>query len=181
MHTALLLTLFLAHAPVHASKPAPLPTSRVDVQARSTADGNLMQGHIAVPGTVRQLRPLLLQLERWPTLFPDARALQRKPSGVWSIDFAAFGHAHDFHATRTSAGLMLALAQAGHGSARLEYSLRPLDARHVTLAVRFVVPTPPGFTPEQMQALLRMKALSDLEAFARAAPGALPAKPSSQH
>ncbi len=182
MTAALLLALLLSHtpAPVPQAPTAPAPSS-LHVDARSSAAANTVEGRIAVKGTVRQLRERLVALERWPGLFADVRSLEHWPSGAWSIDFAAFGHPHDFTATPTSGGLMLTLAQANHGTARLEYSLRPLDAEHVTLSVRFVVPTPPGFTAAKMRAMLRAKAVSDLESFARAASGAAPAITSSQH
>lgn len=172
MTAALLVVLALAHAPVLPTQAQEGAAGAARVISRSTPSTSVVEGTIAVKGTVKQLRELLHAPERWPAVFADARAAERRPSGVWSVDFAAFGHAHDFTVTRTSAGVMLALVQKDHGDGRLEYALRPLDADRAALSVRLVLPTPPGFTAEKMEALLRTKATSDLESFARAAPAA---------
>jgi hypothetical protein len=58
------------------------------------------------------------------------------------------------------------LAQEGHGTARVEYVLRPLDATRSTLTVRFSMTVPPGMTKAQALTTLRGKAEQDLRDFA---------------
>lgn len=137
---------------------------------RVTDDGgNEVDGSVVVPGTVAALKAMLFHVERWPEVFTDARAVEPREGEPWSLDFVHFQHPHSFVVHRGGRGVSLTLAEQGHGEARLEYSLEPLDAQRSILRVRFVMTTPEGFTREQTVALLKRKAEVDLEDFARAA------------
>ena len=144
-------------APTHA------PTERV------TADGTTVERSLVVRGTVRDLVGVLYAVDRWPAVFSDVRAVTARPGGPWALDFRRFGHPHDFNVRRTGRGVMLELASASHGAARLEYALAPVDAEHSELTVRYFMTTPPTLTPEAVVTLLRDKAATDLADFATTA------------
>lgn len=137
------------------------------IDAHATEAGNHVEGSVLVRGTVATLKADLYRIEGWPRVFSDARAMKRNADGTWSLDFQRFGHPHDFRVTRTPTGVLFELAAKDHGSARLEYTLEPIDAMHSKLTVRLDVPTPPTFTTEQALAMLRGKAQSDLDDFAK--------------
>jgi hypothetical protein len=141
------------------------------VKAEATSEESTVEGRVVVVGRVEALREVLAHVEGWPALFSDARAVSRQRARIWSFDFKGFGHAHPFEVTRMPEGVVLELAQKGHGAGRLEYSLQPLGPGHSTLTVRLSMSTPPQLTQEQVLALLRAKVVADLEDFSRAAPG----------
>ena len=135
------------------------------IDTHSTAAGNAVEGSVVVRGTVAALKANLYEVERWPRVFSDVRAVKRNADGTWSVDFRRFGHPHDFRITRTTAGVVFELAAKDHGSARLEYALEPIDASRSRLTIRLLVPTPPKLTTEQAIDMLRTKARSDLDDF----------------
>ncbi|CAN5916061.1 hypothetical protein BH11MYX4_BH11MYX4_28610 [soil metagenome] len=139
------------------------------IDARATAAGNRVEGSVVVRGTVAALKAGLYRLERWPDVFSDARVLKQNDDGTWSVDFRRFGHPHDFRITRTAVGVVFDLAAKDHGSARLEYTLEPIDANRSRLTIRLLVPTPPQLTTEQAIDMLRTKAQSDLDDFSNRA------------
>jgi hypothetical protein len=128
-----------------------------------------VEGSAVVPGTVAARKADLYRFERWPQVFSDVRGLKRNDDGSWSVDFRRFGHAHDFHVTRTPAGVVLELAAKDHGSARMEYALEPIDATRSKLTIRLFMTTPPQLTSEEALDLLRRKAQADLDDFAKGA------------
>jgi hypothetical protein len=134
-----------------------------------TTDGTTVERSRVVRGTVRDLVGLLYAVDRWPAVLSDVRAATARPGGPLSVDFRRFGHAHDFHVRGTDGGVVLELASASHGAARLEYRLTPVDAERSELTVRFFMSTPPTLTPETVVTLLRDKAAADLADFAIAA------------
>jgi len=156
-----------AHASAHDGEPGRdepgVAGSAID--AHATAAGNRVEASVVVRGTVAALKADLYQLERWPSVFSDARALKRNTDGTWSVDFRRFGHPHDFRVTRTAAGVVFELAARDHGKARVEYELEPIDASRSKLTIRLLVPTPPQVTTEQAIDMLRAKAQSDLDDF----------------
>lgn len=135
------------------------------IGTHASAEGNSVEGSVVVRGTVAALKADLYQLERWPGLFSDTRAMKRNADGTWSVDFRRFGHPHDFRITRTAAGVVFDLATKDHGQARLEYALEPMDANRSKLTIRLLLPTPPQFTTQQTIEMLRTKAQSDLDDF----------------
>lgn len=139
------------------------------LHAGSDRHGNRVQASVVVPGTVAELKGELYRLERWPQVFSDVKSLVPLGDGTWSVDFQRFGHPHDFRAVRTATGVVWRLAARDHGDAALEYALEPVDARRSRLTVRFLVPTPPQLTAEQMVGLLRAKARADLDDFSKRA------------
>lgn len=167
----LLIGLAQAGATSHASAHEPEPGRGEQgalgnaIDTRATAAGNRVEGSVVVRGTVAALKPDLYQVERWPNVFSDARALKRNADGTWSVDFRRFGHPHDFRITRTAAGVVFELAAKDHGKARLEYALEPVDASRSRLTIRLLVPTPPQLTTQQAIDMLRTKAQSDLDDF----------------
>jgi hypothetical protein len=138
----------------------------------------VVEGSVVVEGTVRQLKAVLLDVQCWPRVFHDARAV-RPGSGdaPWSVDFGRFGHAHEFRVVRGSRGVVLQLAQAAHGTASLEYRLVPLDARRTTLELRYAMTAPPAMGPVKATAMLREKAEADLADFASAVSSGSGGKP----
>ncbi len=139
------------------------------IDAHATDDGNVVEGSVLVRGTVSALKVDLYQLERWPQVFSDARAVSRNADETWSVDFQRFGHAHDFTFMRVPSGVVFELAAKDHGRARLEYALEPIDATRSKLTVRLVAATPPQLTTEQFTATLRAKVQSDLDDFSNRA------------
>lgn len=164
----MMIGLALAGATSHASAHEQSGTGNA-MDTHATAAGNRVEGSVVVRGTVAALKADLYQLERWPSVFADARALKRNADGTWSVDFRRFGHPHDFRITRTAAGVVFELAAKDHGKARLEYALEPIDANRSKLTIRLLVPTPPQLTTEQAIEMLRSKAQSDLDDFSNRA------------
>lgn len=159
--TALLLSLSVA---AHEGDDGPHALSE-----RVTLTGNVMEGRVVVPGTVRALQPRLLRVERWPEVFSDARAIAQGADGRWSLDFVRFQHPHEFYVERDARRVVLVLADQSHGEARFEYRLEPLDAERSIFRVRFTMATPAGMTREQATTLLQGKAEADLADFSRVA------------
>lgn len=162
-----------SHASAHDGQGEPTRDERgaagSAIDTHATAAGNRVEGSVIVRGTVAALKANLYHLDRWPSVFSDARSLKRNDDGTWSVDFRRFGHAHDFRITRTAAGLVFELAAKDHGSARLEYALEPIDANRSRLTIRLLVPTPPQVTTEQAIDMLRTKVQSDLDDFSKRA------------
>jgi hypothetical protein len=129
----------------------------------------VVEGSVVVEGTVRQLKAVLLDVQCWPRVFHDARAV-RPGSGAapWSVDFGRFGHAHEFTVVRSSRGVLMELADPTHGKASLEYRLEPLDGARSTLRVRYAMVAPPQLGPVKVTSMLREKAAADLADFASA-------------
>lgn len=138
-----------------------------DLHARSTAAGNSLEASAVVAGKVADLKAALYRVENWPELFTDARGMTRNADGTWAADFERFGHPHDFRVSRTAGGVRFDLVATNHGLGRLEYTLQPIDGARSRLTVRFLVGTPPQLTNDQMLAILRAKAVRDLEDFGR--------------
>jgi hypothetical protein len=138
-------------------------------EAHAPPAGDVIEASAIVDGRVAELKGLLYQVERWPEVFSDVRAVAPRADGPWSVDFRRFAHPHDFRVFRTAGGVALELAQEDHGGARLEYRLQPIDAARSQLTVRLSMTTPPGMTAAQAAALLRAKADADVADFARVA------------
>jgi hypothetical protein len=138
-----------------------------DLHARSTAEENVVEASVVVRGTVAAHKGKLYRLDRWPQIFSDVRALVRNADGTWTADFRVFGHPHDFHVARTAGGVLFTLAAKDHGAARMEWTLRPLDADRSTLTVRLSMSTPPQLTRERALGLLGAKARIDLDDFSK--------------
>jgi len=172
--TMLSLVVFLAAAPVaraHEAADGHAVAATPGVIERPEPSGLAgVEGAVVVPGTVRALKGLLLDLPRWPALFADVRGIARGAApGTWAVDFRRFGHPHTFVVARGAAGVVLELAQGGHGVGRLEYRLQALDAGRSRFTVRYTMAPPPGVTREAAVDLLRAKAAADLADLARAA------------
>ncbi len=167
-----LLGLALAGATSHTSAHETEPGRDDDggpIAAHASAAGNSVEGSVVVRGRVAALKADLYQLDRWPGLFSDTRAMKRNADGTWSVDFRRFGHPHDFRVTRTATGVVFELATKDHGQARLEYALEPIDANRSKLTIRLLLPTPPQLTSQQTIDMLRAKAKSDLDDFEKRA------------
>jgi hypothetical protein len=158
----------VSHASAHEAPPGRDEQGKA-IGTHPSAEGSSVEESVVVRGTVAALKADLYQLERWPSVFSDARAMKRNADGTWAVDFRRFGHPHDFLITRTAAGVVFELAARDHGKARLEYALEPIDADRSRLTIRLLVPTPPQLTTAQAIDMLRAKAQSDLDDFSRRA------------
>jgi cytochrome c peroxidase len=143
---------------------AAAPSVRVTV----AGDQVTVEGELLVPGSLEARRAQLVRIEEWPRIFADTRAMAREQGGVWSADWKSFGHPHPVIAGRALDAVRFELADAHHGAARFEYALAAAGPSATRMTVRFVMAVPPQLTHEQLVALLRAKAVADLQDFSRA-------------
>lgn len=145
--------------------PGPVPELQLAV---TLGDGETtLDGSTIVDGSAALVAARLADLEGWPELFRDVRAMKPHKDGTWGIDNKAFGHVHGFRPVVHDAGLRLDLADTDHGKASLDYRVEPQDAAHAKVVVRFHMTTPETLTQAQVAHVLRAKATVDLEDLAR--------------